>query len=101
MAIADRTGGSMTVSYAADIAIAALGYIAADPERLERFLALSGLGPQNLRISASDPGFLAAVLDYLHVDERLLVAFAAERGGAPEDVVRARDALCGGPPREA
>ena len=34
--------------FATEAAIAALGFLADDPERLERFLALSGLGPQNL-----------------------------------------------------
>ncbi len=65
------------------MAIAALGFLAAEESRLERFLALSGLGPHNLRQAAADPGFLAAVLDYVAADERLLVAFAASRGLDP------------------
>ena len=80
-------------SFAADAAIAGLGFLADDPERLERFLALSGLGPHNLRQAAADPSFLGAVLDYLAGDERLLLAFASRQGWAPADVVRARDAL--------
>ena len=80
-------------SFAADAAIAGLGFLADDPERLERFLALSGLGPHNLRQAAADPSFLGAVLDYLAGDEPLLIAFASHRGWRPADVVRARDAL--------
>ena len=40
-------------SFPAEAAIAALGFLADDPERLERFLALSGLGPHNLRRDAN------------------------------------------------
>ena len=81
------------------LAVAALGYLAAEPERLGRFLGLSGLGPGNLRAAAADPQFLAAVLDYVIADEPLLVAFAGAEGHAPEAVVAARQAL-GGPPAE-
>ena len=79
--------------FAAEAAIAALGFLADDTERLERFLALSGLGPHNLRRAAADPLFLRAVLDYLAGDEPLLLAFASRQGWAPAEIVRARDAL--------
>jgi hypothetical protein len=79
-------------------AISALAFLAADEVRLERFLALSGLGPDNLRRAAADPGFLIAVLDYILADERLLVAFAASEGLDPLGVERARASLGGGPP---
>ena len=84
-------------SFATEAAIAALGFLAADSQRLQRFLALSGLGPHNLRSAAADPAFLGAVLDYTVADEPLLLAFAAQQGWRPADVVLARDAL-GGPP---
>ena len=80
------------------IAIAALGFLAAEESRLERFLALSGLGPHNLRQAAADSGFLAAVLDYIAADERLLVAFAAKEGLDPAAIARARESLGGAPP---
>ena len=75
------------------IAVQALGFLAADETRLERFLALSGLGPENLREAASGPGFLAAVLDHVAGDESLLLAFAAEQGLDPTEIGRARDVL--------
>jgi len=83
-------------SFPAEAAIAALGFLADDPDRLERFLALSGLGPHNLRRAAADPSFLSAVLEYLTGDEPLLLEFASLQGWSPADVVRARDALGGG-----
>ncbi len=80
------------------LAVEALVFLGADAARLERFLAVTGLGPHNLRRAAADPGFLVSVLDYLLADERLLTAFAAEAGRRPEDVVRAGEALGGPPP---
>ena len=79
------------------LAVQALGYLAAEPERLGRFLALSGLGPETLRAAAGDPRFLAGVLEYVAGDEPLLVAFAAQAGVAPQAVERARALLSGQP----
>lgn len=75
------------------IAIAALGYLAADPEHLERFLSLSGLDPADLRRAAASPGFFAGVLDFILEDESLLLAFAADHGINPAAIVRARSHL--------
>jgi Protein of unknown function (DUF3572) len=83
---------------AEQIAIAALGFIAAEPERLGRFLALSGIGPESIRAAAREPSFLLGVLDHVVADEPLLLAFAAEDGIDPQEVARARAALAGTPP---
>jgi hypothetical protein len=100
--VAQRVNGKLSTGRegAESMAIAALGFLAAEPERLDRFLALSGLGLHNLRQAAASPGFLAAVLDHLAADERLLVAFAAAEGLDPGAVASARDALSG-PPAES
>jgi Protein of unknown function (DUF3572) len=71
------------------IAIAALNYLASDAEHLGGFLAATGLGPQNLRESAREPEFLAAVLRYIMQDEALLLAFADKASVSPETVVHA------------
>ena len=78
---------------ATTLAIAALNFLAGEPERLERFLALTGLGPQSLRAAAREPCFLLGVLDHVANDEALLLAFANESGISPQDVGRARNAL--------
>ena len=82
--------------FAESVAIQALNFLATDPARLGRFLALSGLGPDSIRSAAAEPGFLAGVLEHVAGDEALLVAFAAEVGIAPADVDKARAALAGG-----
>ena len=78
---------------AAALAIAALSFIAEEPERLGRFLALSGIGPESLRAAAREPGFLLGVLDHLGGDETLLLAFSEDQGIDPVEIERARDLL--------
>ena len=85
---------------AAEAAIEALAWLAADESRLERFLAISGLGPENLRKAAAEPRFLAAILDYLASNEALLVDFARDSARSPEEVARAH-AVLRGPEAEA
>ena len=84
---------SASLDSAQSLAVSALTFIAADPDRLGRFLNLTGLGPDNLRTAAADPAFLGSVLEYLLADEALLVAFSADAGLKPEAVARAHDAL--------
>jgi hypothetical protein len=86
---------SATVDSARSLAVSALAFIAADSDRLNRFLNLTGLGPDNLRTAAADPAFLGSVLDYLVGDEELMVDFAADAGLKPEAVARAHAVLCG------
>jgi hypothetical protein len=77
------------------LAVAALGFIAREPERLGRFLAMSGIGPESIRAVAREPQFLLGVLDYLAADEPLLIAFAAENTIPPGAVMEARDTIAG------
>ena len=77
------------------LAVAALAFIAAEPERLGRFLAMSGIGPDSIRATAHEPQFLLGVLDHLAADEPLLIAFAAENAIPPSAVMEARDTIAG------
>ena len=89
----DQTPSPAERNSAELVAIAALGFLAADPTHLERFLSLSGLDPADLRRAATGPGFLLGVLDFILEDKALLLAFAAEQSTTPERVVRARTRL--------
>jgi hypothetical protein len=75
------------------LAIQALAYMAGDPERLGRFLAVTGIGPERIREAARESHFLAGVLDHVLDDERLLLAFAADAGIDPAEIASARGAL--------
>jgi hypothetical protein len=73
----------MDVDQAEEIALSALSFLASDIQRLGRFLALTGIGPGELRAEARTPRVLAAVLEHLLQDEGLLLVFAAGNGIAP------------------
>jgi hypothetical protein len=75
------------------IAIQALTFIGQNAQQARRFFDISGLDASNLRQSASDPGFLLGVLDYLVGDEPLLLSFAESIGRDPAMIVRAYDVL--------
>jgi hypothetical protein len=87
------SGGQRGREQAEALAIAALSFLAGEPERLGAFLALSGIGPESIRAAASEPHFLAGVLDHVASDERLLVAFATYAEVDPAEVGRAQMAL--------
>ncbi len=75
-----------------------LAFLAGDGETLERFLEISGLNPEDLRERADDPLLLAAVLDFVLGDDKLLLAFAEEEAVDPKVVHAARRALPGAAP---
>lgn len=77
------------------VAIQALSYLAAEPARLGRFLAETGLGPETLRGAAKSPEFLVSVLDFVLSDETLVKEFAATHDLKPRTVGAAREALAG------
>jgi hypothetical protein len=75
------------------LAIQALAFIAEDPQRLARFLDMTGIAPEQIRTAARERGFLAGVLEHMLGDESLLIAFADRAGIDPDDVARARSGL--------
>lgn len=82
-------------SSAEDVAVAALGFVAADPELLPRFLDLSGIDASAIRRAAAEPGFLAGVLDFIMAHEPTLIRFCEDSGIAPQHVAQARRTLGG------
>ena len=74
---------------AEQVAASALGFIAADQDRLENFFALTGLAPEDIRKSLGQPGFLGSILQHVLSDESTASSFAAENGLSPEDLMRA------------
>jgi hypothetical protein len=75
------------------VAIQALSFIANDTERLGRFLAETGIGPETLRSSASDPHFLTGVLDFVLRDDATLKAFSESSEHHPTTIAAARHVL--------
>ena len=75
------------------LAITGLGFIAADPELLPRFLALTGIEASSIRLAAREPGFLAGVLTFILGHEQTLHRFAEHAGTTPGIVAASARAL--------
>ncbi len=88
----------MNMEAAETLALSALRHIVADTNLRDRFMAASGADATALKSSASDPGFLAGVLDFLMSDEAALVAFCQDSQVAPDAPGRARTLLPGAAP---
>lgn len=75
------------------IALKALGFLASDPDRLGRFLTLSGVDLADIATVAESPEFLAGLLNHLLQDESLLLTFTAEQEMDPHVPALAAEAL--------
>jgi len=76
--------------------LAAVTFIIGDDAIRERFLALSGLSPQEIRGNIQDSDFLSSVLEFLVSHEPDLVAFSEITHEKPETIVKAWRTLGGG-----
>ncbi len=79
--------------HAAALALGALQYLAADEERMMRFLALSGFSAETLVAQAAQAETQAAVLDHLCQDESALLGFCEAAGHQPRDIYMALKVL--------
>ena len=68
------------------LAIAALTAIAADPQLLARFLALTGYRATDIRTAAGEPEFLSGVLHFAARHEPILLAAGTVVGLDPPAV---------------
>ena len=75
------------------VALHALGWTLGDDRRAERFLALTGLTPDDLRARLDEPATLAAALRFLEAHEPDLIACAEAIGVAPGDLPELRRRL--------
>lgn len=75
------------------VALQVIGWIVSDSSRVERFLALTGLDPQELRDGLSDKAVLGAALDFLMAHEPDLLACAEAIDIPPVELVAARGAI--------
>lgn len=78
------------------LALGIVEFIARQEGLLETFLGASGLSAQGLHDRLDEPETLAAVVDFLLLDDRWVLAFAADAGIDPALVARLRALLPGG-----
>ncbi|NQY83001.1 MAG: DUF3572 family protein [Alphaproteobacteria bacterium] len=71
-----------------------------DPYRQQRFFALTGATPRQIRRDMHRPEFIAAILDYILQDEPFLKEFADHQDLNPAAITLARLRLPGAPMSE-
>ncbi|MCE8441586.1 DUF3572 domain-containing protein [Rhodovulum sulfidophilum] len=82
--------------FAETVALEALAWLVGDEELLPVFLGATGASAGDLRDRASEPEFLASVLDFLLLDDAWVLRFCASCGRPGEAVMAARASLPGG-----
>lgn len=75
------------------LALAALAATLTDARRAERFLSLTGLSPDGIRLRLSDRALLAACIGFLEGHEPDLIAVAGDIGSTPGALLRAKAEL--------
>ena len=77
------------------IGLQALAWLVGNDELCPIFLGSTGGSADDLRGGASDPAVLAAVLDFITMDDAWVISFCDSAGLAYEDPLHARHALPG------
>jgi len=85
----------MQSEHAQLIAIQALGWLAGNDELCPIFLGSTGGSADDLREQATDPAFLASVLEFITMDDAWVIAFCDSVGLAYDKPLQARYALPG------
>jgi hypothetical protein len=75
------------------LALSALAATLTDERRARRFLDLSGIDTEELRLRAAEPALLAALLRFLEAHEPDLIDVADAMGVRPAELVAAREDL--------
>ncbi len=78
------------------LALDALAWMASEDDLLSVFMGSAGLSSDDLKSRANDPELLAAVLDFLVMDDEWVKGFSRSTGQSPDAAMRARAALPGG-----
>ena len=86
----------MKQEIAETIGLQALAWLAGNDEVFPLFLGSSGASAADMKDRAADPAFLAAVLDFICMDDAWVMGFCESAGLKYDMPMRARQALPGG-----
>jgi hypothetical protein len=86
----------MTQDLAESRALEVLAWLVGQSDLLPVFLGASGVTGDDLRSRAGDPVFLAAVVDFILLDDTWVLACVADLGWRPEEIAALRCGLPGG-----
>jgi hypothetical protein len=76
----------MTPVTAEALALKALEFLVNSPNNLDGFMAVTGINGAELRDRLEEPAVLAAVIDFMLKNERLLIEFCETTSIGPRDV---------------
>jgi hypothetical protein len=85
---------SMSDEAAATLGLQALSWLASGPQ-VDRFMALSGLAPSDLRARAGEAELLSAVLEFVLANDDLAAEFCAAESVPARDLHTALQVLGG------
>lgn len=83
---------------AESLAIQILVWLSQDEKLMQRFLSLSGIEASSIRQAATEPGFLAGVIQFLLNHEPTLLSFCEENNVNPAELQKANISLSGQQP---
>ena len=86
----------MNPQRAEELALAALGWIAASEDLMGVFLGTTGSSIETVRVQAGDPAFLGSVLDFLLMDDSWVAGFCDANALDYRQPMIARQLLPGG-----
>ncbi|MEP3298152.1 DUF3572 domain-containing protein [Tateyamaria sp.] len=86
----------MTPAKAEELALSALGWIAASDDLMGVFLGASGTSIDEVRTQAAEPAFLGSVLDFLLMDDAWVTGFCDANSLDYRQPMIARQLLPGG-----
>lgn len=87
---------TMTRAAAEGFAVEVFAWLTEDNARISSFLGWSGESPDSLRSRLQDPSLLLAVVEFLMLDESMLIDACQALEYPPETPMMARSALPGG-----
>ncbi|WP_224815536.1 DUF3572 domain-containing protein [Hasllibacter sp. MH4015] len=86
----------MQQDFAEARALTVLAWLAGDEDLLPVFMNATGTSEADMRLRAGDPDFLAAMMEFLLMDDRWVLDASAATGIPAQDFAMIRAALPGG-----
>lgn len=87
---------AVSPQHAETVGLSAIAWLAGEDDLLPVFLGSTGASEAEFRAGLTDPTFMAAVLDFILMDDAWVERFCQTSGLPPEAPMQARSALPGG-----
>ena len=81
------------MTHKSEIIVQLIVFLAQNEARFERFVSLTGLGIEDIRMRHTEPLFQALILDYALQDQSLVLEFTASQELRPDALLKLRHSL--------